>query len=175
VLAAGAVLAFCTGCTKTTQGSAASPTIDKEAATAALWDPCTQIDSDTLQKLGVDQSTRESGMGDGVPAPPSWKICSWSFSRSEEQSIFVYSTTYTIDDFRKKQDNVDFVNITVGDRAGWKFHLASDTTNHECQLVFPATTGAYQVTFSNNDPRETEPPCDGVMKAANVLAPLFPR
>jgi hypothetical protein len=175
VFAAGAVLAFCTGCNKTAQGTAASTTTDKQAATATLWDPCTQIDSDILHELGVDQSSRQTGIG-GVQQP-GWKDCSWGYPPEHDQSLTIWSTIYTVADFKKKTDNTEFTQISAAGRDGWKFHRVTDKDNEDCDLLFPGSSGTvtYQISFSNVEPGLSTSPCDAAMKVASIVAPLFPR
>ena len=174
VMAAMAVAVIAAGCTKASQGTATPSTTDTTAATAALWDPCTQISSDVLQKLGVDQSSKESGIG-GVQQS-GWKICSWSYPPEHNQSVTIYSTIHTIDEFKKKSENTDFVSVSVDGRAGWKFHRATDKDNEICDLVFPFTlgVGSYQISFGNLDPGMTSSPCEGATNAAKVLVAAFP-
>ncbi|ATL66161.1 DUF3558 domain-containing protein [Nocardia terpenica] len=170
-LAVGVVSVSLAGCGSSSPGTATPTTTDKQAATAALWDPCTRIGSDTLEKLGLDQSSKESGAG-GVPQP-GWKICTW-FTPEHNQSTTVFSTIYTIDDFKKKEDNTDFVGISIAGRDGFRYHRASDKNNESCALVFPGSSGSYQVSFENLDPGMTSSPCDGAVQVANNVVPLFP-
>jgi hypothetical protein len=171
--AAAAVVAFVAGCSKSSHETAEPTTTDKAAATAALWDPCTQLGNDVLEKLGVDQSSKESGIG-GVPQS-GWKICTWFYPPAHERSVVVYSTTYTVDDFKKKADNTDFVNISVNGRDGWRFHRISDKNNDVCDLVFAGASGAYEISFNNLDPSVTVSPCDEAVSAANIIVPILPR
>ncbi|NKY44421.1 DUF3558 domain-containing protein [Nocardia cerradoensis] len=172
VLAAAVVLVG-GGCSSSTSGTASPETSDPKVATAALWDPCTQVSDDVLRQVGADPSTRESGVG-GVQVD-GWKVCSWSAAPMHARSLVVWSTTFSLDDIKNKQDNVDFTAVTVAGRQGWKFHRASDRNNEKCDLVFPAATGAYQLSFYNNDPGDSKAPCDSVMAAAQDVVPLFPK
>ncbi|MBF6063723.1 DUF3558 domain-containing protein [Nocardia terpenica] len=174
-LAVGVVSVSLTGCGSSSPGTATPTTTDKQAATAALWDPCTQIGSDTLQQLGVDQSSKDSGIG-GVPQP-GWKDCSWSYPPEHDQSVTIWSSIYTIDDYKQKADNTDFMPITAAGRSGWKYHRVSDKNNEKCDLVFPAqsSVGAYEISFYNLEPGLTASPCDRAMSVANIVVPLFPR
>jgi hypothetical protein len=169
-----AVLTFVVGCGKSSQGTATPTTTDQAAATAALWDPCTQISSDILQKLGVDQSSKESGVG-GVPQT-GWKDCAWSYPPEHDQSVTIWSSVYMVDDLKKKADNTNFAQVTVDGRAGWKYHQVSDKNNEACDLVFDSGSGgSYQISFYNVEPGLTASPCDAAMNVAKIVVPLFPR
>ncbi len=102
-------------------------------------------------------------------------MCTWDTAPRKARTLTVWSTAFTVDDMQKKEGNADFVSISVDGRNGWKFHRASDSNNEKCDLVFPATAGSYQLSFYNNDPGDSNSPCDSVMAAAQVIVPLFPR
>ncbi len=175
-LAAVAVVVTVAGCGKSTSGTAAPTTTDTAAATAALWDPCTNIGSDILQKLGVDQSSKDTGIG-GVQQP-GWKDCTWAYPPGHERSVTVWSTIHTIDEFKKKADDVDFVSISIAGRDGWRYHRVSDPNSEKCDLVFPAaqsSSGAYEISFYNLDPSVMTPPCDEAVSVAHLVVPLFPK
>ncbi|WP_373291858.1 DUF3558 domain-containing protein [Nocardia pneumoniae] len=162
-----------TGCAQSADDAATpSTSIDKKAATAALWDPCTQISDQTLRSLEVDPSTRESGVG-GVETE-GWKMCSWSPSARSDYSLTVDSSIFTVDDFKKKEGNVDFVAISVKGRDGWRYHRSKDRKNETCDLLFPSSQGAHGISFYNLSPSSKEVPCDRALAAADVLVPLFP-
>jgi hypothetical protein len=149
-------------------------TTDTSAATAALWDPCTQVSDQQLQQIGVVSSTKKSGVA-GVEEP-GWKVCSWHDASSQwNYSLGVWSTVYSVDDLRKKPDNVDFVRINVNGRDGFRFRNTSDTDGEDCDLAFPASQGALQITVFNTSPKSAVTPCDRATSAAEVLVPGFPR
>lgn len=175
VMATAAMLAFVVGCGKSsTQGTATPTTTDKAAATSALWDPCTQVSADILNKLGVNKESKESGIG-GVPQP-GWKDCAWDYPPNHERSVTIWSSIFSIDDLKKKTDNTDFQQVTVGGRAGWKYHQGSDKTQAACDLAFQASSGgSYQISFYNLEPSLTTSPCDGAMSVAQVVVPIFPK
>ncbi|MEV6322975.1 DUF3558 domain-containing protein [Nocardia sp. NPDC051787] len=162
------------GCTQPTDEAATpSASIDKKAATAALWDPCTQISDQTLRSLDVDPATRESGVG-GVQTE-GWKMCSWSPSPRKDYSLTVDSSIFTVDDFKKKEGNVDFVDISVKGRSGWRYHRSNDKKNEKCDLLFPSSQGVHGISFYNLSPSAKTVPCDRALAAADVLVPLFPK
>ncbi|MDE1669124.1 DUF3558 domain-containing protein [Nocardia gipuzkoensis] len=175
VVALAGMVLVTSGCESGTNGTATpSTTTDISAATAALWDPCTQVSDQQLQRIGVVPSTRRSGIA-GVEEP-GWKVCSWHDAASQwNYSLGVWSTIYSIDDLRKKPENVDFVGINVGGRDGFRFRNTSDVSGEDCDLAFPAGQGALQVTVFNASPKSSVAPCDRAVSAAEVLVPTFPR
>ncbi|WP_225726762.1 MULTISPECIES: DUF3558 domain-containing protein [unclassified Nocardia] len=169
-----AVLLLTSGCGPDKQGQPTPTTVNTSAATAALWDPCTQISDGTLQGLGVVPSTRKSDVA-GV-AEPGWKVCAWHDSTSDwNYSLGVWSTIHTVEEFKKKPDNVDFASISVGGREGFRFHTVTDTAKADCDLVFPSSQGAFQITVLSATSSKPVPACDKAMAAAQVLVPTFPK
>jgi hypothetical protein len=173
VLAAAVVLVVGTGCSSSTSGTASPETSAADANSAVNWDPCTQISDDVVRQVGADPTTRETGVG-GV-AVEGWKACSWYFQPEKARSLTVWSSKFTADDLKKKSDNIDFAAISVAGRDGWRYHRASDTRHEDCDLVFPAKSGSFQLSFYNLTPSITADPCDGAMSAADTIVPLFPR
>ncbi|MGW4327557.1 DUF3558 domain-containing protein [Nocardia sp. NPDC004573] len=167
-------VALSAGCTQLSDGVAApSTSIDKKASTAALWDPCTQISDQTLRSLDVDPSTRDSKVS-GVDVE-GWKTCSWHKTPDWDYTLGVWSTVYTVEDFKKKSDNVDFAAISIAGHSGFRFRRASDTRNEDCSLVFPVSQGSVQITIYSVGSRPTASPCDRAAAAANSLVSLFPQ
>ncbi|MEU4342686.1 DUF3558 domain-containing protein [Nocardia sp. NPDC023852] len=174
MVALAGLLAPGTGCSQSTDGSATPSTgIDQKAATEALWDPCTQIGDEVLRRLDVDPASRDSGVG-GVQLD-GWKICSWYHPPGHDYSLTIYSTIFTVDDFKKKKENVDFVGVSVTGRSGWKFRRDSDKRNETCDLLFSAGGGSLQISFNRLSPSASVSPCDRATAAADVLVPLFPK
>ncbi|WP_169812962.1 DUF3558 domain-containing protein [Nocardia niwae] len=168
---AGVVLAA-SACESGTNGTATpSTTIDTSAATAALWDPCTQVSNNTLRQIGVRPDTKRSGVA-GVEEP-GWKVCSWN---NDDFNLGVSTTIYTVDDFKAKPDNVNFSNISIAGRDGVQHRRESDRFNELCDLVFPANIGSFGVTISNRaSARSPAEPCSRARAAAEILVPTFPR
>ncbi|MFF7943090.1 DUF3558 domain-containing protein [Nocardia gamkensis] len=172
VAALAGVVLVASGCDSGTSGTATpNTTTDTSAATAALWDPCTQVSDQVLQKIGVSPSTRESGVA-GVEEP-GWKHCNWS---SADFALGVWSTVHSVDDFRRKEGNIDFSDISVGGRSGVQYHRAKDKFGEDCDLVFPASHGALSITIYNHaSSKNVIAPCTRAMTAAETLVPIFPR
>ncbi|WP_174184100.1 DUF3558 domain-containing protein [Nocardia barduliensis] len=164
------------GCESGTNGTATpSRTTDTSAATAALWDPCTQVPDQLLQEIGVDPSTKKSGVA-GIEEP-GFKVCGWyDPGKPWNYSIDVWSTIHSVEDFRRKPDNVDFSSITINSRSGFKFRSNKYDPDEACDLIFPTDFGAVEVTAFNVSPKGRQvPPCDRVTAAAEVLLPILPR
>lgn len=168
----GGVVLLASGCGTETGGKAGpSPATD---TSAALWDPCTQIPDSVLRTVGVVAATEEPGIS-GVQQP-GWKVCSWHDRQSGwHYSLGVWSTTNTVEDFRKKSENTNFSDISVAGRNGVTYHRADDTDGEDCDLLFPAAQGAVLITVFNTVAGAGVAPCDRANAAANALVPLFPR
>lgn len=169
IAALTATLLLAAGCGSDTEGTATPTTTDIAAATEALWDPCSEIDEATLRKLTVDPASKRSGVMS--VEEPGFKICSWN---NDDFGISVFSTIHTVEDFRNKEDNIDFTDVTISGRDGVQFRTKSDEYDEKCNLVFPAEQGAFLITvFNHASSRKVEPPCDRLHDAAEVLVPLF--
>ncbi|GAB2656024.1 DUF3558 domain-containing protein [Nocardia goodfellowii] len=171
VAALAGVVLVASGCGSKTEGKGGPTATNTSAATATLWDPCTQVSDQALKQVGVKPETKESGVA-GVEEP-GWKVCSWN---NADFDLVVWSTTFGIDDFKKKDGNTDFKDIAVAGRSGVTYHRARDTANEDCDLVFPAAQGAFSISIYNRaSSTNVEPPCQRANKAAEVVVPLFPR
>ncbi|WP_157227134.1 DUF3558 domain-containing protein [Nocardia asiatica] len=172
VAALAGVVLVASGCESGTNGTATpSPTVDTSAATAALWDPCTQVPNSTLQQIGVRPDTKRSGVA-GVEEP-GWKVCSWN---NDDFNLGVSTTIHTVDVFKAKPDNIDFSDISIAGRDGVQHRRTSDRFNELCDLIFPANSGSYGVTISNRaSAKNPAEPCSRARAAAVILVPTFPR
>ncbi|MEV6323835.1 DUF3558 domain-containing protein [Nocardia sp. NPDC051787] len=159
------------GCGSGTEGTATpSAVTDTSAATAALWDPCTQVSNSALQQIGVRPETKRSGVA-GVEEP-GWKVCSWN---NEDFSVGVFSTIKKVDDFEKKADNIDFKDVTIAGRQGVEHRVASDKVDEVCSLLFNARQGTLQILIRNQtSSSNSTAPCTRAEKVAEILVPVFP-
>ncbi|PPI97192.1 hypothetical protein C5E46_16550 [Nocardia nova] len=172
VLAAAVVLVG-TGCSSSTSGTASPETGDPKGATAALWDPCTQVTDEVLRQVGVDPNTRESGIG-GV-AVDGWKSCTWHDTPNWEYSLTVWSSVNSIDDLKQKDGNTGFVDTTVAGRSGVQYKGNSGANGEQCFVSFPAKQGIVEVSALNVTTRTSVSACDRVSSAAAVIVPILPR
>ncbi|MEV6134717.1 DUF3558 domain-containing protein [Nocardia sp. NPDC051990] len=178
VLAGALVVA--TGC-GSTNGETAPPssTSDKTAATAALWDPCTQITNETLRQVGVDPSTRSDTIA-GVEKVEGWKLCSWKDKPTRSNySLGVWSTTHTIDESKKDANNIDFTDVSIAGRDGVQFRRADDRNDEVCYLSFPSNRQTIEISiyksFSTKKLEDDRGPCVIAAVAAEILVPTFPK
>ncbi|MBH0778270.1 DUF3558 domain-containing protein [Nocardia sp. NEAU-351] len=176
VLAGALVLAACEG----TSDGTATPvsTVDKSAATAALWDPCTQIGDDVLRQVGVDPSTRDTTIA-GVQRVAGWKLCSWNDKPSGwNYNLGVWSTIHSLDEVRGDKNNINFTESQVAGRTGVQFRKADDRDNLVCYLAFPTKGQIIEVSiyksFTTKTPADNREPCSLASRAATILAPTFP-
>ncbi|MEV6280096.1 DUF3558 domain-containing protein [Nocardia sp. NPDC051832] len=170
VAALTGVVLLASGCNSKTDGKPEPTTTDTSAATTVLWDPCTQISDQVLRQVGVDPATKTSGAA-GVEEP-GWKICTWN---NDDFNLVVFSTFRTVDEFKKKSENVDFVDTTVGGRSGMRYRQVDDKDDRICDLIFPAKQGSFDVMVSNRiSSKNKVAPCLRASTAAEALVPLLP-
>ncbi|WP_082857935.1 DUF3558 domain-containing protein [Nocardia arizonensis] len=165
------------GCDTVSDGAATpSPITDKSAATAALWDPCTQISAATLERLGVDPSTRDNNIGE-LDRVDGWKLCSWKDKPLRSNySLGVWSTIRTVADTRKDSYNIDFIEVTVSGRTGLQYRRADDRDNRICYIAF--SSGGHEVdvsVYKSTLSTDTRNPCTIAAAAAEILVPIIPQ
>ncbi|MFD4354316.1 DUF3558 domain-containing protein [Nocardia sp. NPDC058518] len=164
------------GCSSTERGNAQpSTSVDPAAATAALWDPCSQISDGTLVGLGLKPSSEESGIF-GVEEP-GWKICRWTEDEVPANfSMAVYSTVHALDEIRTKPGNVDFKDVTVAGRSAVQYRDSVRAADEFCLLAFATASGFVQLDVINRSAQAKQTsPCDRAKSVAEVLVPLFPK
>ncbi|WP_169811057.1 DUF3558 domain-containing protein [Nocardia amamiensis] len=171
VAALASVAVVAAGCGPDTDGSDPPSSItDTSAATAALWDPCTQIPAQVVQKIGLTPSSKRSGIA-GVEEP-GWKVCSWN---NEDFSVGVFSTINKVDDFKKKADNIGFKDVTIAGRQGVEHRMASDRFDETCSLLFTAKHETLQILIRNQTSSSSATaPCTRAEQVAVSLVPIFP-
>ncbi|MBF6468898.1 DUF3558 domain-containing protein [Nocardia beijingensis] len=175
VAALAGVVLVSSGCESGTNGTATPSTVtDTSAATAALWDPCTQVTDQILRQVGVDPATKKSGVV-GIEEP-GFKVCGWNDpAHPWNYSLGVWSTIHTVETFRNKTDNVDFTAVTINGRSGFTFRDQRYDLDEACDLIFPTSFGAVEVTIFNVSAKGRQvPPCERASTAAKVLLPVLP-
>lgn len=163
------------GCSTTESGNAQpSTTTDLAAATAALWDPCSEIPDATLSDLGLRASSAEPGILGADE--PGWKICRWAEDEVPANfSMAVYSSVHTVDEIQAKPGNVEFNDVTVAGRSGLQYRDSVRDADEFCLIAFPTTSGFIQVDAINRSAEAKQtPPCDRAHSFAEVLVPMFP-
>lgn len=164
------------GCSTTESGNAQpSTSTDQAAATAALWDPCSQIPDSTLSSLGLDVASKRSGILGAEE--PGWKICAWSASAYPPgYGLTVYTTVHSVEEVRQKSTNIEFKDVVVAGRQGIQFRQSHHDVDEDCSLVFPTASGFAQLDMLNTGVKERKtPPCDRMQPIAAAIVPLFPK
>lgn len=139
-LAGVAVLA---GCGDTEQG-AGTPT---KAGATEVFNPCRgALSDDALRSAGLDPATKRvtTDPPSGVSA---WRVCSWQplddRYGSGRRSVGVYSTSFTLDDARKKESLTDMREIQINSRPGLVYRDKS--LPDSCYVAFAAEQGMFNV------------------------------
>ncbi|WP_169814659.1 DUF3558 family protein [Nocardia pseudovaccinii] len=164
------------GCGSTTSGTptpSTSMTTDITAATAALWDPC-QISQDVWRSIGVDPSTLSSDIGG--TQEPGFKLCGGHDTKPERTfDVDVWSTIHTVEDYKRKEANTEFVPVNVAGRAGVRYRPAGDKRGDQCVLLFPARQGAFSIDVMKQEASSPVAPCDRAIAVAEIVVPLLPQ
>ncbi|MFI7669716.1 DUF3558 family protein [Nocardia sp. NPDC049526] len=164
------------GCGSTTKGTptaSTTPTTDITAATATLWDPC-QIAQDVWRRIGVDPSTLTSDIGG--TQEPGFKLCGGHDTKPERTfDVTIWSTIHTVEDYRRKEGNTEFVPVTVAGRDGVRYRPAADKRGDQCVLMFPARQGSFSVTVLKQEASSPVAPCDRATAVAEIVVPLLPQ
>ncbi|MGW5075774.1 DUF3558 domain-containing protein [Rhodococcus sp. NPDC004095] len=135
------------------------------------FSPCDDIPDDALRGVGVDPAT-ESPEILGVKQP-GWNICKWM---GDGPALSVFSTTYTLDDVRAKEGNIEFSDVVVGGRSAFTYRLESDRGRRDCDVALASDGGAVLISVANLgvDPI-TEDPCAVAVRRAESLIEYIPR
>ncbi|MFE1594950.1 DUF3558 domain-containing protein [Nocardia sp. NPDC058705] len=164
------------GCSSTESGNAQpSSTTDLSAATAALWDPCSQIPDSTLTSLDIDLASKRSGILGAEE--PGWRICLWEENEfPPNYGISVASSVHTIAEVKAKPGNVDFAEITIAGRTGTQYRLSINDADEDCTIAFPTSTGFIQLGMLNvSSKSKSVPPCERLIPIAEAIVPLLPQ
>ncbi|MEV0551482.1 DUF3558 domain-containing protein [Nocardia salmonicida] len=163
------------GCSTTESGNAQPSSADPAAAAAALWDPCSQIPDSMLTRLGLDVTSKRSGILGAEE--PGWKICAWDDANYPSGfGIGVFSTIHTVDEVRAKSTNIEFKDVVIAGRDGVQFRQSHYDANEDCSIVFPTSTGFTQLDMLNSGVKEKSvPPCQRLQPIAEAIVPLFPK
>ncbi|MDH6281537.1 DUF3558 domain-containing protein [Prescottella agglutinans] len=140
------------------------------AAGEPVFSPCDDIPDDVLRAAGVDPGTESRDIM-GVEQP-GWKICKW---RGNGPFLTVYSTTYTLDDVRANENNVEFTSVDIGGRGGLQYREVTDWDRKSCDVAIESAGGAVLVSVSDlgGGPR-VEDPCALAVQTSRVLVSHIP-
>ncbi|MFF2082371.1 DUF3558 domain-containing protein [Nocardia sp. NPDC058176] len=164
------------GCSTTESGNAQpSTTTDLAAATAALWDPCSEIPDATLSNLGLDPASKQSGILGAEE--PGWKICGWNAADYPPgHGLTAFSTIHTIDEVLEKTTNIEFKDVVIAGRAGVQFRQSHHDADEDCSIVFRNASGFTQLDMLNTGSKDKLiPPCERLQPIAEAIVPLFPQ
>ncbi|MFJ1457082.1 DUF3558 domain-containing protein [Nocardia sp. N2S4-5] len=160
------VLAACDG-----GGGGGSTGSETTTAEVALWDPCTQVPDDVLQRAGVDPKTKESGIA-GVHQS-GWEICAW---KGKKYHLNVFSGNRTVQEIETKEGNVEFQDVVIAGRSGRKYRVEGASKNDTCNVAFPAAQGVFEIMIGNSaivdNPGD---PCESLRNVGEQVVPLLPK
>ncbi|MFE5477311.1 DUF3558 family protein [Nocardia sp. NPDC056541] len=154
VATGGLALATLVGC------SSAEP---EAAQPKALFEPCTGVTADALQKAGVDPATKVAA--GAVSA--GWQTCEWTGATAY---LRVFSTSRTLAEFEKEAGPTPFTDYTVAGRAGRRL---GDTPT-SCDILFAASQGVIRMVVVNNPTQQTADACATLRHMGDSIIPTFP-
>ncbi|MEV0295402.1 DUF3558 domain-containing protein [Nocardia sp. NPDC050710] len=168
MLVAAAIAPGLVACGGSTSGN---PTASTSSAPVKLFDPCTQISDDALIAAGAQPASKETGIA-GVHQS-GWEICTW---RGQKYSLGIFSTGRTVDEFERKDGNVEFQDVAIAGRNGRQYKVEGASKDLRCDVVFSATQGALQLMLINNAVlRNPEDPCVLLRRAGESIVPVLPK
>ncbi len=166
LLMAGVLVWAAAGCSSVVEG-AAEPASGQEG----LFDPCKDIPDSVLEEVGLDPATEEVDIA-GVEQP-GWRICSWTGTWF---FVSVLSNRYTQIEVTRNPEYAEFVEMTIGDRAGIRFQRGSDAAADGCYVAFAATQGSVWVNVeAKAGVTHQESACELVSDVAEHLDGNLPR
>ncbi|MBF6173742.1 DUF3558 domain-containing protein [Nocardia blacklockiae] len=140
-------------------------------AEAKLWDPCTQIPDDVLQRAGVNPAAKESGIA-GVHQH-GWEICNW---KGKRYTVTVFSGSRPLQEIETKPGNVDFEDVVIAGRSGRQYRVEGASKNDTCDVAFSASQGVFEIMVGNSlivdNPGD---PCVSLREVGNQIVPLLPQ
>ncbi|MEV0250708.1 DUF3558 domain-containing protein [Nocardia sp. NPDC050712] len=173
VIAGAAVVGLAAGCGtgKSVEGTATPTTRDIDKI--EVWNPCTQLSNEALQKARVDPATKT--VTTDAQGGASWRVCKW---QATELPIFVtvFSTSHTQDESRANPKLTNFRDVTIGPRKSLTYQEKSEPSADGCYASLPAEQGMIEVRVGK---RQTKPiaadPCDLAVGYAKDLEPYLPK
>lgn len=135
------------------------------------WDPCT-LSEETLRKATIDPETQ----GPGLAAETPWEeSCGWKTYDSISVTMTALSTA-TVDQYRSRPDNIDFRNVTVGDRSAVTFRADGDENGIFCYLLLPFHgEGLVQMQVARSTfTKDTAPMCEWAVRIGDTVVAEMP-
>ncbi|MFD6395303.1 DUF3558 family protein [Nocardia sp. NPDC060249] len=131
--------------------------------TKALFEPCTGVTADALQKAGVDPATKVAAGA----ASAGWQTCEWTGAAAH---LKVFSTSRTLAEFEKDSGAASFTEYTVAGRTGRRL----GDTPASCDLLFSAAQGVIRMVVVNNPTQQTADACTTLRHMGDSIVPAFP-
>ncbi|WP_410870107.1 DUF3558 domain-containing protein [Nocardia sp. A7] len=154
VAAGGLALAALVGCSS-----------DEPAEAKVLFEPCTGVAVDALQKAGVDPATKIAA---GAPSA-GWQTCEWTGAAAH---LKVFSTSRTLAEFEKESGTTAFTDYTVAGRTGRRLAAAAAPTS--CDVLFSADQGVIRMVVVNSLAQQAADPCATLRHMGESIVPTFP-
>lgn len=143
-LATAAAAALVTGCTSSTEGTAAETVAPTTAQPIEVFNPCTELSDEILSGVGLDPSTK-TVVTDAPEGETSWRVCGWRTPDSLIR-IDIFSTSHTLDEARNNEDLVQKVETTVGARPALRAYDKSETDGRSCYTAMEAEQGMFEIS-----------------------------
>lgn len=155
------------GCTSAVEGEAVRP-----QGLDGVFDPCS-IPDDALSQLGVDVSTKKSGILDVRMVD--FDICSWNGTWFK---VGVWSTYLSLDAVKGNTNNLDVRDVAIPGREAAIFRQAGNMDDTVCMVAIGAEQGALMLRIDafRGTPRvQIGAPCDFAVDQTLVLLPYLPK
>lgn len=134
-------------------------------APEALFEPCTGVNADALQKAGVDPATKIAA---GASAA-GWQTCEWTGATAH---LRVFSTSRTLAAFERESGATAFTDDTVAGRTGRR--LAAAAAPNSCDVLFAADQGVIRMVVVTNPAQPSTDPCTTLRRMGESIVPTFP-
>lgn len=164
------------GCSPSTHDTPPAAITTTAVASAATWDPCTQVTDDQIRQLGLDPATKDPDTAGAQY--PGWKTCSWTRAGARYGLGVLSTNTRTLDQqVRHDPDNSDIVEITIGDRKMLQYHFGHDDRSMDCNIALgTASNGVVFLSVNGSSVTQwPKPVCEIARQAATVLLPVLPK
>ncbi|MFJ2664040.1 DUF3558 domain-containing protein [Nocardia fluminea] len=156
VATGGLALAALVGCSSEGQ---------EPPATKALFDPCTGVTADALQKAGVDPATKEAAGA----ASAGWQTCEWTAATAY---LRIFSTSRTLAEFESESGTAAFTDYAVAGRTGRR--LGGAPTPGSCDVLFAAEQGVIRLVVVNSPAQHSADACATLRQMGESIVPTFP-
>lgn len=152
-----------------------APTQSDQGRPPVTFDPCFKVGDALITKAGFDPATRKRD--DGVHDSYSFIGCTFDHKESVDgvmrttQTLSVWSTRVTLDEFRQKEGNV-VTRTTVNGREAITYPKPQASA---CYLEMNAPDGVLDVRVSTSGTFTTVNPCDRIQDVAAAVETALPK